>query len=262
MKKNKNVFLVGPMGVGKTTIGKVLADCLGLEFFDSDREIEASTGADIPWIFDVEGEDGFRVREVRMIDELSQRKNIVLATGGGAVLAEKNRKRLRKRGHVVYLRASLNQQLERTSRDKNRPLLQTAEPEKKIRELMKIRDPLYREVADMIVDTNRRNARSVSLDICRRLKKLRDEKKKGVDQKGDQEGDQEGDQKAGAQKEAQQKTGKKRKGTAGKHARTSAQIEEKSARRKTPAGENRQSGVADSQQPTGGKKARPQGAGT
>lgn len=169
MKKTNNVFLVGPMGVGKTTIGKVLAECLGLEFFDSDREIEATTGADIPWIFDVEGEDGFRVREVRMIDELSRRQNIVLATGGGAVLSEKNRKRLRKRGKVVYLRASINQQLERTSRDKNRPLLQTADPEKKIRELMKIRDPLYREVAHLIIDTNRRNARSVSLDICRRL---------------------------------------------------------------------------------------------
>lgn len=181
MKKTNNVFLVGPMGVGKTTIGKVLAECLGLEFFDSDREIEASTGADIPWIFDVEGEDGFRVREVRMIDELSRRKNIVLATGGGAVLSEKNRKRLRKRGKVVYLRASINQQLERTSRDKNRPLLQTADPEKKIRELMKIRDPLYREVAHLIIDTNRRNARSVSLDICRRLQDPKDSGKDGLE---------------------------------------------------------------------------------
>jgi len=169
MKKDKNVFLVGPMGVGKTTIGKVLAELLGLEFFDSDREIEASTGANIPWIFDVEGESGFRAREVKMINELSKRKNIVLATGGGAVLDPKNRKRLAKRGRVIYLRASIRQQVERTSRDKNRPLLQTADPEKKIRELMKIRDPLYKEVADIIVDTNRRNPRSVSQDICRRL---------------------------------------------------------------------------------------------
>lgn len=173
MKRLDNVFLVGPMGVGKTTIGKVLAEIMGLNFYDSDREIEASTGADIPWIFDVEGEDGFRLRETRMIDQLTRRKNIVLATGGGAVLAEKNRKWLAKRGIVIYLRASIRQQVERTSRDKNRPLLQTADPEKKIQELMKIRDPLYREVADIIVDTNRRNPRSVSLDISKRIADLR-----------------------------------------------------------------------------------------
>jgi shikimate kinase len=175
MKRLDNVFLVGPMGVGKTTIGRVLAEIMGLQFFDSDREIEASTGADIPWIFDVEGEDGFRIREVRMIDQLSRRKKIVLATGGGAVLAEKNRKRLAKRGVVVYLRASIRQQVERTSRDKNRPLLQTPDPEKKIRELMKIRDPLYREVADIIVDTNRRNPRTVSVDISKRIAAMREE---------------------------------------------------------------------------------------
>ena len=172
MKYSGNVFLVGPMGVGKTTIGRVLAELLGLEFFDSDREIEASTGADIPWIFDVEGESGFRVREARMVDQLSKRKSIVLATGGGAVLAEENRQCLKKRGVVVYLRASIKQQIERTSRDKNRPLLQTPDPEKKIRELMNIRDPLYRDVADIVVDTNRRNPRAVSQDIVRRLQDL------------------------------------------------------------------------------------------
>lgn len=231
MKKKNNVFLVGPMGVGKTTIGKVLADCLGLEFFDSDREIEACTGADIPWIFDVEGEAGFRVREKRMIDELSQRNNIVLATGGGAVLAEKNRKRLHKRGHVVYLRASINQQLERTSRDKNRPLLQTADPEKKIRELMKIRDPLYREVAHMIVDTNRRNARSISLDICRRLKTLN-----GGDKKSDQ-----------PQSEAD-----------GMHADKSTSEQPKTAERKKAVSQTQPSG---SQKTKGRKKSTQQGAG-
>ena len=160
------------MGVGKSTIGRVLSEILGLQFFDSDREIEAATGADIPWIFDVEGEAGFRLREVRMIDQLTRKKNIVLATGGGAVLAEKNRKRLRKRGLVVYLRASIKQQVDRTSRDKSRPLLQTPDPEQKIRELMKIRDPLYLELADLIVDTNRRNPRSVSLDIVQQLQQL------------------------------------------------------------------------------------------
>lgn len=167
-----NVFLVGPMGVGKTTIGRALAELLELDFYDSDREIEASTGADIPWIFDVEGEAGFRVRESRMIDQLSEQTKIVLATGGGAVLAEENRQCLKERGVVVYLRASIRQQIERTSRDKNRPLLQTPDPEQKIRELMKIRDPLYREVADIVIDTNRRNPRSVSQDISRRLQIL------------------------------------------------------------------------------------------
>ena len=180
MKKFKNVFLVGPMGVGKTTIGRVLADQLGLEFFDSDREIEANTGADIPWIFDVEGESGFRAREVKMIDELTRRKRIVLATGGGAVLDPKNRKRLAKRGQVVYLRASIRQQVERTSRDKNRPLLQTADPEKKIRELMKIRDPLYRDVADVVIDTNRRNPRTISQEICNQLEILQQEAQEKV----------------------------------------------------------------------------------
>lgn len=176
MKNSGNVFLVGPMGVGKTTIGRVLADQLHQEFFDSDREIEASTGADIPWIFDVEGESGFRLREQRMLHQLTLKSNIILATGGGAVLAEENRRNLMERGIVVYLRASIKQQVERTSRDKNRPLLQTPNPELKIRELMKIRDPLYIEVADIVIDTNRRNPRSVGLEIIRQLKKLTNEK--------------------------------------------------------------------------------------
>ena len=180
MKNSENVFLVGPMGVGKTTIGRVLADMLGLAFFDSDREIEAVTGADIPWIFDVEGEAGFRRRETRMLDQLTRRNGIVLATGGGAVLAEINRKRLATRGWVVYLRASIRQQVERTSRDKNRPLLQTPDPEKKIRELMKIRDPLYREIADLVVDTNRRNPRTVSQEICRQFQALRGDGEAGT----------------------------------------------------------------------------------
>jgi len=172
MKHSGNVFLVGPMGVGKTTIGRVLAEQLHREFFDSDREIEASTGADIPWIFDVEGESGFRLREQRMISQLTLKENIILATGGGAVLAAENRQNLKDRGVVVYLRASIKQQIERTSRDKNRPLLQTPNPELKIRELMKIRDPLYCDVADIIIDTNRRNPRSVGLEIIRQINKF------------------------------------------------------------------------------------------
>jgi shikimate kinase len=169
MSQSGNVFLVGPMGVGKTTIGRVLADFLGLTFYDSDREIERVTGADIPWIFDVEGESGFRVREARMIDQLSQMDNIVLATGGGAVCDDESRSRLKERGTVVYLRAPIKQQVERTSRDKSRPLLQTADPEQTIRDLMAAREPLYTDVADFSVDTFRRNPRSVSQEIQRKL---------------------------------------------------------------------------------------------
>jgi shikimate kinase len=169
MKPLHNIFLIGPMGVGKTTIGKVLSEELGMDFFDSDREIEASTGADIPWIFDVEGEVGFRIRESKMIEILTQRKKIVLATGGGAILAPENRRWLSSRGTVVYLRASIKQQFERTSRDKNRPLLQTPDPEKRIKELMQVRDPLYREAADLIVDTNRRNPKAVCNEILFQL---------------------------------------------------------------------------------------------
>ncbi len=172
MNYSGNVFLVGPMGVGKTTIGRVLADFLGLGFYDSDKEIENATGADIPWIFDVEGESGFRVRETRMIDQLSQMENIVLATGGGAVTSEENRAYLKDRGTVVYLKAPIKQQVERTSRDKNRPLLQTADPEQTIRDLMKQREPLYTDIADFSVDTYRRNPRSVSQEILRHLNEL------------------------------------------------------------------------------------------
>ncbi|MFK7863692.1 MAG: shikimate kinase AroK [Pseudohongiellaceae bacterium] len=172
MYSSQKLFLIGPMGVGKTTIGRVLGEELGFDFFDSDREIEASTGADIPWIFDVEGEAGFRVRESRMIEELTQKEQLVLATGGGAILAPENRQWLSSRGTVVYLRASIKQQLERTSRDKNRPLLQTPDPEQRIKDLMAIREPLYKESADIVIDTNRRNPKAVSNEILAQLSKL------------------------------------------------------------------------------------------
>lgn len=172
MTSSLSVFLVGPMGVGKTTIGKVLAETMGLVFVDSDREIEAVTGADIPWIFDVEGEAGFRARESKMIEQLTARTGIVLATGGGAVLAEDNRRWLKQRGAVVYLRAPISQQIERTKRDKTRPLLQTANPAQKIRELMALREPLYQEVADLIVDTNRRGPKAACTEILRQLDEL------------------------------------------------------------------------------------------
>jgi len=157
------------MGVGKSTIGRVLATQLNMPFFDSDREIEFVTGADIPWIFDVEGEQGFRIREARMIDTLTQRQSIILATGGGAILNKQSREFLHSRGIVVYLRASVNQQLERTGKDKNRPLLQTENPMAKIKELFKIREPLYRETAHIVIDTSRRSPRSVGQEIVRQL---------------------------------------------------------------------------------------------
>lgn len=172
MENSKSIFLVGPMGVGKSTIGRMLSTLLKMPFFDSDREIEYATGADIPWIFDVEGEAGFRQREAKMIDSLSQHNGIILATGGGAILDPASRKILRERGRVVYLKASVNQQLERTSKDKSRPLLQTADPLAKIKELIQIREPLYRETAHITIDTNRRGPRAVSSDIARQIEAL------------------------------------------------------------------------------------------
>ena len=164
-----NIFLVGPMGAGKSTIGKRLARALNMVFKDSDHEIEARTGVDIATIFDIEGEEGFRKREQQMIDELSAKKNIVLATGGGAILSEENRRHLTSRGNIVYLRTSVAQQLARTAHDKNRPLLATEDPAARLTELMEIREPIYIEVADIIVDTDHRHANQVVKDIQKNL---------------------------------------------------------------------------------------------
>jgi shikimate kinase len=171
MKRSVNLFLIGPMGAGKSTIGKQLAKELKLEFYDADQEIEARTGANVAWIFDVEGEEGFRKRESAVIDELSQLQGIVLATGGGAVLNPENRNRLAARGTVVYLNATVEQQLRRTAKDKRRPLVQTELPEPALRELMLTRDPLYREVADIVVMTDGRTVRSVALEVVRLLER-------------------------------------------------------------------------------------------
>ncbi|UAW98719.1 shikimate kinase AroK [Halopseudomonas nanhaiensis] len=165
----RNVFLIGPMGAGKSTIGRLLARELKYPFKDSDREIEARTGADIPWIFDVEGEEGFRQREEAMIAELTAENGIVLATGGGVVMRPANRKALAEGGLVVYLRTSVEQQLQRTAKDRQRPLLQNADPEKVLRELMAKRDPLYREIADLIIDTDQRGPKVVVNAIISRL---------------------------------------------------------------------------------------------
>lgn len=156
-----NVYLVGLMGAGKTTIGRSLAKRLNLDFLDSDREIEARTGVTIPTIFEIEGEDGFRRREVQMIADLSRLRGRVVATGGGVVLREENRATLRTNGFVVYLNVPPQTLWERTRNDRNRPLLQVADPLLKLKELYAERDPLYREVADLIIDSSRINAQGV-----------------------------------------------------------------------------------------------------
>lgn len=157
------------MGAGKTTIGRMLAAEFKLPFYDSDRVIEEKCGADIPWIFDVEGEAGFRDREQNVIDELSQLPNIVMATGGGAILREENRKHLASRGTVIYLRATVEHQLRRTSNDRNRPLLQTENPERVLRSLFETRDPLYQEIADVTIETGTRNSRWVMSELKRHI---------------------------------------------------------------------------------------------
>jgi shikimate kinase len=167
-----NVYLVGPMGAGKSTIGRLLSAELKLEFKDSDKEIEDRCGCNIPWIFDVEGEIGFREREVIAIEEITLESDVLMATGGGAVLRPENRQNLSARGTVVYLKTSVEQQLARTSKDKNRPLLQIDNPEEVLTRLMNQRDPLYQEVADIIIQTDDRNPKYVVQEIVKRLEEL------------------------------------------------------------------------------------------
>jgi len=168
----QNLILVGPMGAGKSTIGRLLAKELRIPFRDSDKEIEVRTGADIPWIFDVEGEQGFRDREQAVIADLSQDEGVVLATGGGAVMRPENRAALRAGGRVVYLHASIEQQIGRTAKDRNRPLLRGPDPRKVLTDLMAIRDPLYREIADLVIETDERPPRIVVHEIMDRLDSL------------------------------------------------------------------------------------------
>jgi shikimate kinase len=157
------------MGAGKSTIGKYLAEHLKLRFEDTDTEIEARTGADIPWIFDVEGEEGFRDREEQVVEEMTQWDDVVLATGGGVVLRPANRRVLASRGFVVYLYATVDEQVRRTGRDRRRPLLQDGDPEEILRELMVVRDPLYREIADHIIQTDECSPRTVAQRLVREL---------------------------------------------------------------------------------------------
>jgi shikimate kinase len=161
MTRSENIYLVGLMGAGKTTIGRQLAKSLSVPFYDSDKAIEESTGVDIPTIFEFEGEEGFRDREQKMIKQLTQLEGIVLATGGGTILREENRRVLKEKGFIVYLQCSVERILERTRRDTQRPLLKADNPRERIESLFTQREPLYLSCADLIVDTGVMQSKAV-----------------------------------------------------------------------------------------------------
>ncbi len=167
-----NLFLIGPMGAGKSAVGRALAQLLTLRFIDSDTEIERRTGVDIPFIFEREGEMGFRVRERDVLDDLTQWAGIVLATGGGAVIRPENCARLQARGTVIYLQASVAQQLERTQHSRHRPLLWDKDPAARLAELLAVREPLYRSIAHLVVSTDRRKVATVAEAIVQGLAAL------------------------------------------------------------------------------------------
>ncbi len=167
----ESIFLIGPMGAGKSTVGRILAEKLGYNFMDSDHEIESKTGATIPMIFDIEGEEGFRLRESQVIDALTQNKETVLATGGGVVINPDNRKNLRARGFVVYLKSSVNTLVQRTKNDRNRPLLQTSNPVATLKNILLERAPYYEELADLIVETEQTSVHRVVRQIISALEK-------------------------------------------------------------------------------------------
>ena len=166
-RHSSSIYLIGPMGAGKSTIGRLLAKTLGITFVDSDKEIERKTGVSIPMIFEYEGEAGFRKREAEMIAELTNQDSIVLATGGGSILLSENRSCLRNRGFVVYLHCPVDKQLERTHKDSNRPLLKTDNPRQRLIDLFEIREPIYRGLADCVVDTGQASSRSVVRQILK-----------------------------------------------------------------------------------------------
>jgi len=169
MRQPQNIFLIGPMGAGKSAVGRQLAKLLHLSFVDSDDEIETRTGVDIPFIFEKEGEDGFRKREAKVIDDLSAMESVILATGGGAVVDPQNRSRLGARGFVVYLYTTVDQQLARTHKGRERPMLANGDSRKILEDLMAVRDPLYREIADLTVETDGRKVKAVASEILERL---------------------------------------------------------------------------------------------
>ena len=165
LENNKNIFLIGPMGSGKTTVGMIIAKELAKEFHDTDQEIEASTGVDISYIFDVEGEKGFRKREEKILAVITKKKNIVIATGGGAIESENNRHYLTNNGYVVYLETSLEDQVLRAKPNKRRPLLQDVDPQKKLDQLMQKRKNLYESIADTIVKTQGHNSQTLAKQV-------------------------------------------------------------------------------------------------
>jgi shikimate kinase len=165
VKMRTNIFLVGPMGAGKTSVGRFLAKQLGKEFYDSDEEMEKRMGVNLTWIYDLEGMEGFRQREMRLIDDLSKLSNIVLSTGGGCVETPEVREYLRQRGTVIYMEVSLDTQLARLKRDKKRPLLQGDNPQEVLIKLWEEREPIYERIADFTVITDNRSVRDVSQDI-------------------------------------------------------------------------------------------------
>lgn len=169
MAEKRNIFLIGPMGAGKSTIGRQLAQQLNMEFFDSDHEIERRTGADVAWVFDVEGEEGFRIREEKVINELTEKQGIILATGGGSIKSRETRNRLSARGIVVYLETSIEKQLARTQRDKKRPLLQVDEPKDVLETLAVERNPLYEEIADITVQADEQSAKTIANHIIKMM---------------------------------------------------------------------------------------------
>ncbi|QJC33808.1 shikimate kinase AroK [Enterobacteriaceae endosymbiont of Donacia provostii] len=174
MAEKRNIFLIGPMGAGKSTIGRHLANLLKMDFFDSDQEIERRTGADINWVFDVEGEKGFRKREKKIIDEITQKQGIVLATGGGSIQSKETRKILSSRGIVVYLKTTIEKQLSRTKRDKKRPLLKNKQNQlarEILENLAKKRNYLYDEIADIIIKTDEQSAKVVANQLIHLLEK-------------------------------------------------------------------------------------------
>ena len=172
MSKAARVFLIGPMGAGKSTIGRHLADLLQKEFLDADHEVERRTGASVALIFEIEGEAGFRRREAAVLEELTQRDNVVLATGGGAVLADANRQALKSRGIVVYLQAPIDTLVARTHRDRNRPLLREGERRARFEEIMRVREPLYRATADIVAVTDHRAPAVVAQEIASKIRTL------------------------------------------------------------------------------------------
>ncbi len=172
MLNNKKIVFIGPMGAGKTTIGKQVANQLRCDFYDSDRVIEERTGVTIPLIFELEGEEGFRRRETEVIEELCKNKNIVLATGGGAVLQKENRVILKKNSLVIFLNASLEQLFERTSKDKNRPLLQSTNPKQKLKDILEERLSIYKDMADIVLKTDNQSVHHTVHDLLEKIKNI------------------------------------------------------------------------------------------